>query len=144
MKPGSSVASPRSMTCAPAGMATLTPTMRLPATTTTALFTTASEVPSKRWAALRAMVLVWAEAVEARRKRARTSFFMERHCKGRRDGAPPAGGTPALRRLRGRRRRLPHRRRHVGRGAGAGRDGHALADWLLLVLLLLDVVDPRL
>src|ERR1051326_7463250 len=58
MKPGESVASPRSITCAPCGMERLLPasTILSPWTMTTPFVMSAFDLPSKRRAALRAIV----------------------------------------------------------------------------------------
>src|SRR5438552_1326429 len=74
MKPGSSVASPRSMMRALAGMGPPTAVILLPSTTMTAFRVTVSEVPSKSRAAL--MATGCARASVGKKKRAATNFFM--------------------------------------------------------------------
>src|SRR5438067_12392198 len=75
MKPGRIVASPRSMTCAPAGTAPPIDLIRLPSITTTAFFVTASEVPSKSRAAFRAIVFGCCAAAEIAKAKRRTDFL---------------------------------------------------------------------
>src|SRR5579864_3785473 len=75
MKPGRIVASPRSMTRAFAGAVVgFTAVMRLPSTTTTALRTSVSDVPSNRRAAL--ITVGCANATEGRNNSALSSFFI--------------------------------------------------------------------
>src|ERR1043166_8989787 len=80
MKPGRSVTSPRSITSAPAGTATLMPAILLPVTTIVPLRMTSFEVPSNSRAAFRAIVFGCAvrEAVRRRSARARNAFFIAR------------------------------------------------------------------
>src|SRR5437763_3012946 len=85
MKPGESVASPSSMTCAPCGIGRLLPasTILSPWTMTTPFVTSAFDFPSKRRAALRAIVAgvgsaaneATAESTAAAEQR-RRNFFM--------------------------------------------------------------------
>src|SRR4051794_23686603 len=60
MKPGSRVASPTSMTVAPAGTAPPTDSILFPRTTTIPGCTTVSRLPSKRREALMTVIPVWA------------------------------------------------------------------------------------
>src|SRR5947207_15993036 len=90
MKPGESVASPKSMTCAPCGIVRLLPTSIIlsPWTITTPFVTRAFALPSKRRAALRAIVAgsapneerISAENVNSAEKR-RKKFFMASNMK---------------------------------------------------------------
>ncbi len=67
MNPGESVASPRSITCAPLGIGRLLPAsvMVLPWTMTTPFVTSAFALPSKSRAAFRTVTLFGASAAKA-------------------------------------------------------------------------------
>src|SRR5580693_5941343 len=87
MKPGRSVASPRSMTSELAGISALEPTPRIlsPRTTTMPGETTRSEIPSDMRAARSTMGRDWAQAKEAVRRRerkvfTRPSYDVAHHC----------------------------------------------------------------
>src|SRR4051812_34964067 len=84
MKPGESVASPRSMTCAPWGIARLLPasTILSPWTITTPFVTRVFDLPSNRRAAFSAIVgagstarAITAENAESAEKRRRRFFI---------------------------------------------------------------------
>src|SRR5438477_10198996 len=76
MKPGRSVASPRSMTWALGGTVPPIEAIRFPCTTITALRVTWSDVPSKRRAALMPIGCDCAIADAAANRRRRVNFLM--------------------------------------------------------------------
>src|SRR6266849_6301754 len=101
MKPGSSVASPRSITSASAGTARFEPAavMRLPLTTMTALRTSVSDEPSNKRAAFRTMGRCCALAENAQQATsARKNFFIARRLyviqTGERASCPQSAGVP--------------------------------------------------